>query len=69
MPKHKYRIEIEQEDDHRWIAEILDLPGVMAYGDTREEAIANAEVIAFRVIADRIEQSKVATGEVSFVYA
>jgi len=44
------------------------LPGVTAYGKTREEAVANAEAIAFRVIADQIEQSKVATGQVSFVY-
>ncbi len=69
MPKQNYRIETEQEDDDRWIAEILDLPGVLAYGDTREEAIANAEAIAFRVIADQIEESKIATGQVSFVYA
>ncbi len=69
MPKQKYMIEIEQENDGRWIAEIVDLAGVLAYGNTREEAIANAEAIAFRVIADLIEETKVGTGQVSFVYA
>lgn len=49
-------IEVEREDDGRWIADILEFPGVVAYGQTREEAIARAEAIAMRVIADRIEQ-------------
>ncbi len=68
MPRQDYMIETEQEIDGRWIAEIIDLPGVLAYGNTREEAIANAEAIAFRVIADLIEETKIATGQVSFVY-
>jgi predicted RNase H-like HicB family nuclease len=49
------RIEIEQEDDGRWIAEVLDLPGVMKYGATREEAGAKVRALALRVIAERIE--------------
>ena len=69
MPEHRYRVEIEQELDGRWIAEMLDLPGVLAYGSTKDEAVANAEVIALRVIADRIDESKVATGQVSFTFA
>lgn len=66
MPEQNYRIETEQEDDGRWIAEIVDLPGVLAYGESRNEAVANAEALAFRVIADRIEETKVATSRVSF---
>jgi predicted RNase H-like HicB family nuclease len=47
-------IEIDREDDGRWIAEALELPGVMTYGSTREEAIGNIENLAIEVIADRI---------------
>jgi predicted RNase H-like HicB family nuclease len=53
-------IEIEREDDGRWIAEIPDLPGVMVYGQTREEAISRVEALALRVIADRLESGEVA---------
>ncbi|MGH9452065.1 MAG: type II toxin-antitoxin system HicB family antitoxin, partial [Terriglobia bacterium] len=53
-----YQIETEREVDGRWIAEIPALPGVMAYGETKEEAIANTEALALRVLADRIESKK-----------
>lgn len=53
-----FTIEIEQETDHRWIAEIVELPGVMAYGETKENAIAQAEALALRVMADRIEHGE-----------
>jgi predicted RNase H-like HicB family nuclease len=66
MTEQIYTLQTEQEDDGRWIAEIPELPGVMAYGATMEEAIANAEALAFRIIADRIEQSKLGTSKVSF---
>lgn len=49
------KIEIEREEDGRWIAEISELPGVMAYGDTREDAISKVEILALRVMADRLE--------------
>ena len=52
------RIEIEREQDNRWIAEIPDLPGVMAYGQDRQEAIARAEALALRVIADRLDHGE-----------
>jgi predicted RNase H-like HicB family nuclease len=47
------KIEIEKEEDGRWIAEIPDLPGVLVYGDSRNEAISKAEALALRVLADR----------------
>ena len=47
------RIEIERETDGRWIAEVVDLPGVMAYGRTRKQAVARAKALALRVMADR----------------
>jgi predicted RNase H-like HicB family nuclease len=49
------KIEIEREEDGRWIAEIPELPGVMVYGDTRNQAISKAEALALRVMADRLE--------------
>jgi len=52
------KIEIEKEDDGRWIAEIPELPGVMAYGNTRNQAIARAEALALRVMADRLEHEE-----------
>jgi predicted RNase H-like HicB family nuclease len=52
------KIEIEKESDGRWIAEIPDLPGVMSYGATRADAIARAEVLALRVIADRLDHGE-----------
>ena len=52
------KIEIEIEDDGRWIAEIPELPGVMAYGDSRNEAISKAEALALRVLADRLEHGE-----------
>jgi predicted RNase H-like HicB family nuclease len=52
------KIEIEREDDGRWIAEIPELPGVMAYGDSRNEAISKAEALALRVLADRLEHGE-----------
>jgi len=55
-----FAIEIEQEDDGRWIAEIPELPGVMAYGATEQGAIAAAEALALRVLADRLEQGEAA---------
>jgi len=50
----KLTIDLEREDDGRWIAEVLELPGVMRYGATREEAISQAERLAIEVITDRI---------------
>lgn len=52
------RVEIEREEDGRWIAEIPDLPGVMVYGDSRNEAISKAEALALRVLADRLEHGE-----------
>lgn len=51
-------LETEQEEDGRWIAEIRALPGVLAYGATRSEAVVNAEVLALRVLADRLDHGE-----------
>jgi predicted RNase H-like HicB family nuclease len=54
----KYVIQCEQETDSRWIAEIADLPGVLVYGSTKEEAIAKVEALALRVVAEQIEHKE-----------
>ena len=64
----KFTIEFEREDDGRWLAEILELPGVLAYGDTPDEAIGHAKALALRVVADQIEhgESSPEIQEISF---
>jgi len=52
------KIEIEREDDGRWIAEVPDLPGVVVYGQTRDDAVAKAEALALRAIADRLDHGE-----------
>lgn len=52
-------LEIEQEADGRWLAEIAALPGVMVYGETRAEAVAKVKALALRVLADRLEHGEV----------
>ena len=51
-------VELEQEDDGRWIAEVLELPGVLAYGPSAPEAVAKAKALALRVVADRLEHGE-----------
>jgi predicted RNase H-like HicB family nuclease len=53
-----FSVEMQQEDDGRWIAEVLELPGVMAYGVTPEEAKAKVQVLALRVLAERLEHGE-----------
>jgi len=53
-----FAIEIDREKDGRWIAEIPDLPGVMVYGESRDEAICKVKALALRVIAERIEHGE-----------
>ena len=52
------KIEVEREDDGRWIADLPDLPGVMVYGDTEKQAVAKVEALALRVIADRLDHGE-----------
>lgn len=53
-----YSVDVEQETDGRWIAEIVDLPGVMVYGATADEARAKVQALALRVVADRLEHGE-----------
>jgi predicted RNase H-like HicB family nuclease len=53
-----FHIEIEEEADGRWIAEVTDLPGVMAYGATRPDAVAKVQALALRALAERLERGE-----------
>jgi predicted RNase H-like HicB family nuclease len=53
-----FNIECELETDGRWLAEVPELPGVLAYGSSAEEAMAKAEVLALRVLAERLEHNE-----------
>ena len=53
-----FSIESEREDDGRWIAEVIGMPGVLAYGATQQEAIGKAEALALRALAERIEHGE-----------
>lgn len=63
------RVEIEREDDGRWVGEVPALPGVLAYGATADEARAKAEALAFRVIADRLEHGEAVPPEARELFA
>lgn len=73
MAQHnQFKIELEQENDGRWIGEVPMLPGVMAYGSTRAEALVVVQALALRAIADRLEHGEALPGEfvnVSFIAA
>jgi predicted RNase H-like HicB family nuclease len=58
MDTPKLAIELECEEDGRWIAEVPSLPGVIVYGQNREDALARVEVLALRVLADRLEHGE-----------
>ncbi len=53
-----FSVDVEQEDDGRWIAEVPDVPGVMVYGQSRDEALARVQALTLRVLADRLENGE-----------
>jgi predicted RNase H-like HicB family nuclease len=65
----KFQVETGQEQDGRWIAEITGLPGTMKYGKTREEAIAQVEALALRVMADKIEHGELSAEPLQITFA
>jgi predicted RNase H-like HicB family nuclease len=62
-------IDVEQEDDGRWLAEVPDLPGVLAYGKSRLEAIQKVEALALRVLADRLENGEAIPAAMADVFS
>jgi predicted RNase H-like HicB family nuclease len=65
----KFRLEIENEEDGRWLAEVVDLPGVLAYGNSPDEAKAKVQALALRVVADRLEHGEAGPDLVSISFA
>lgn len=63
------RVEVDREDDGRWIGEVPSLPGVLAYGATEQEARARAEALALRVIADKLENGEPVPTEARQLFA
>jgi len=64
-----FRVELEQEEDGRWIGEVPDLPGVMAYGATPDEARAKVQALALRVVADRLEHGEAGPDLLNITFA
>jgi len=64
-----FTVEVEQEEDGLWIAEVIDLPGVLAYGQTEEEAKARVQALALRVVADRLEHGEAGPELLSISFA
>jgi predicted RNase H-like HicB family nuclease len=62
----EFTLQIDREEDGRWIAEVPELPGALAYADTSENAIAAAAALAFRILADRIEHGEMQPTDVRF---
>lgn len=65
----KFTIECEQEEDGRWLAEVIELPGALAYGQTREEALFKVQALGLRVLADRIEHGEAPEPLTSIIFA
>ncbi len=67
----EFNIEVECEEDGRWIAEVMNLPGVMVYGDTLQEALVKAKALSLRTLADQVEASQQpdTLNNISFSYA
>jgi predicted RNase H-like HicB family nuclease len=64
-----FTVEFEREDDGRWLAEVSELPGVLAYGQSADEAIAKAQALALRVLADRLEHGEGAADFLNISFA
>jgi predicted RNase H-like HicB family nuclease len=65
----RYHVEAERETDGRWLAEVVELPGAMAYGETQDAAVAGAKAVALHIIADRIEHGEASGGPTSISFA
>ena len=64
-----FKVEIEREDDGRWLAEVVGLAGVLAYGETQEAALSRVQALALRVIAERLEHGEAGPELLSISFA
>jgi len=69
LKQQVFRVVFDREEDGRWIAEVPELPGVMVYGKSKQEALLRVQALAYRVIADRIEDEKKLQNSVKFASA
>lgn len=65
----KFTVESEQEEDGRWLAEVLELPGVMVYGQTKQKALAKALALTLRVLAERLEHGEMLAEPINILFA
>lgn len=64
-----FKVEVEQEEDGHWLAEVLELPGVLAYGKDQDAAVAKVQVLALRVVAERLEHGEAGPQLLSISFA
>jgi predicted RNase H-like HicB family nuclease len=64
-----FKVEVEQEEDGRWLAEVLELPGVLAYGPTQDAAVSKVRALALRVVAERLEHGEAGPQLLSISFA
>ena len=64
-----FKIEVEREEDGRWLAEVLELPGVLAYGQSQESAVSKVQALALRVVAERLEHGEAGPQLLSISFA
>jgi predicted RNase H-like HicB family nuclease len=64
-----FKIEVEQEEDGRWLAEVLELPGVLAYGQSQEAAVSKVQALALRVVAERLDHGEAGPQLLSISFA
>jgi predicted RNase H-like HicB family nuclease len=64
-----FKVEVEQEEDGRWLAEVLELPGVLAYGQDQDSAVSKVQALALRVVAERLEHGEAGPQLLSISFA
>lgn len=64
-----FKVEVEQEEDGRWLAEVLELPGVLAYGKDQDAAVSKVQALALRVVAERLEHGEAGPQLLSISFA
>jgi predicted RNase H-like HicB family nuclease len=64
-----FKVEVEQEEDGRWLAEVLELPGVLAYGQNQDAAVSKVQALALRVVAERLEHGEAGPELLSISFA
>jgi predicted RNase H-like HicB family nuclease len=64
-----FKVEVEQEEDGRWLAEVLELPGVLAYGQSQDAVVSKVQALALRVVAERLEHGEAGPQLLSISFA